>query len=686
MYRWFRKKQSRRLIAGVSVFLIVLLNLLWFAVPSEMVSANEKPTPNMIKADEKNDVKPGSGANGAAPGALPDGKGQDDTAYKAGKTFNNTFTYVLEVAKAVESISSSPSGGNIIVGTLGVVASGSKIFNEAGDTHWSVQLIEKGIDPALKAVEFRAAFNYQTVFTGAVNTAANVSWWTKLKNEFAWTTLQNGPASVFLAKVGAPFAAISAGFGVYDVVQGAKNNDGWKIAEGSVDIIGGLAGVALPFLLATPAAPIVAGIALGAAVVSTALKYRKEIAAAAKWVWNKGKELGRYAWNATKNFAANTWSAIKKTASQTWSATKQAASRAWAATKKTASRAWAATKKTASRAWSATKKTASRAWSATKKTASRAWSATKKTASRAWSATKKTVVCNEEDSKPCLVFDEEDSKPCLVFDEENRQPRVELDTQGSQLCTKRNRRLLQQCTKVIWLSRPDDGKDVTMQLKKISSIMMATCLLLFLAACGGESSTSAPATGPENGADRKLQYRAEQLANLQQEDLEERIKQLEAVKDQLKAKRDEIIGQGGKWVESKLSVLEHQEPFRTEEMKKYLTTLMDLYLPLAEGSVDVVPVTAAYQEDGSLLAVMLLRNGVPGKTLTSADLSKAVLTIYQADGQKVVEVPFAPNAQDIGSLSTGEARPLSIVVDKKDVLNSNYSFQQEGYVFTLQGF
>ncbi|MED1885639.1 hypothetical protein P4V46_24145 [Brevibacillus borstelensis] len=391
MYRWFRKKQSRRLIAGVSVFLIVLLNLLWFAVPSEMVSANEKPTPNMIKADEKNDVKPGSGANGAAPGALPDGKGQDDTAYKAGKTFNNTFTYVLEVAKAVESISSSPSGGNIIVGTLGVVASGSKIFNEAGDTHWSVQLIEKGIDPALKAVEFRAAFNYQTVFTGAVNTAANVSWWTKLKNEFAWTTLQNGPASVFLAKVGAPFAAISAGFGVYDVVQGAKNNDGWKIAEGSVDIIGGLAGVALPFLLATPAAPIVAGIALGAAVVSTALKYRKEIAAAAKWVWNKGKELGRYAWNATKNFAANTWSAIKKTASQAWSATKQAASRAWAATKKTASRAWAATKKTASRAWAATKKTASRAWAATKKTASRAWSATKKTASRAWSATKKTA-------------------------------------------------------------------------------------------------------------------------------------------------------------------------------------------------------------------------------------------------------------------------------------------------------
>ncbi len=299
---------------------------------------------------------------------------------------------------------------------------------------------------------------------------------------------------------------------------------------------------------------------------------------------------------------------------------------------------------------------------------------------------KPCLVCNEEDSEPCLVFDEEDGEPRMVFDEEDSKPGVELDTQGSQLCTKRNRRLLQQCTKVIWLSRPDDGKDVTMQLKKISSIMMATCLLLFLAACGGESSTSAPATGPENGADRKLQYRAEQLANLQQEDLEERIKQLEAVKDQLKAKRDEIIGQGGKWVESKLSVLEHQEPFRTEEMKKYLTTLMDLYLPLAEGSVDVVPVTAAYQEDGSLLAVMLLRNGVPGKTLTSADLSKAVLTIYQADGQKVVEVPFAPNAQDIGSLSTGEARPLSIVVDKKDVLNSNYSFQQEGYVFTLQGF
>ncbi|CAM5779709.1 hypothetical protein BBOR36S_00393 [Brevibacillus borstelensis] len=296
------------------------------------------------------------------------------------------------------------------------------------------------------------------------------------------------------------------------------------------------------------------------------------------------------------------------------------------------------------------------------------------------------MVRNEENSEPCLVFDEEDGEPRMVFDEEDSKPGVELDTQGSQLCTKRNRRLLQQCTKVIWLSRPDDGKDVTMQLKKISSIMMATCLLLFLAACGGESSTSAPATGPENGADRKLQYRAEQLANLQQEDLEERIKQLEAVKDQLKAKRDEIIGQGGKWVESKLSVLEHQEPFRTEEMKKYLTTLMDLYLPLAEGSVDVVPVTAAYQEDGSLLAVMLLRNGVPGKTLTSADLSKAVLTIYQADGQKVVEVPFAPNAQDIGSLSTGEARPLSIVVDKKDVLNSNYSFQQEGYVFTLQGF
>ncbi|MEJ8545786.1 hypothetical protein [Brevibacillus borstelensis] len=395
MYRWFRKKQSRRLIAGMSVFLIMLLNVLWFAVPTETVSANEKPSPNMIKADEKNDVKPGSGMNGAAPGTLPNAKGQDkdtaDTVYKAGKTFNNTFTYILEVTKAVEGISSSPSGGNIVVGILGVVASGTKIFNEAGDTHWSATLIEKGIDPVLKAVEFRAAFNYQTVFTGAANTAANVSWWAKLKNEFSWTTLQNGPASVFLAKAGAPFAAISAGFGVYDVVQGVKSNDGWKVAEGSVDIIGGLAGVALPFLLATPAAPIVAGIALGAAVVSTALKYRKEIAAAAKWLWDKGKELGRNAWNATKNFAANAWSAIKNTASQAWNATKQAASQAWNATKQVASQAWNATKQAASKAWGATKQAASKAWNATKQTASKAWNATKQAASKAWNATKQTA-------------------------------------------------------------------------------------------------------------------------------------------------------------------------------------------------------------------------------------------------------------------------------------------------------
>ena len=224
-----------------------------------------------------------------------------------------------------------------------------------------------------------------------------------------------------------------------------------------------------------------------------------------------------------------------------------------------------------------------------------------------------------------------------------------------------------------------------MLLKKMCNAGMGLCLVLSLAACGGESST--PATGGQENhvVDRKLQYRAEQLGDLKEDELAERTKQLEAVKEQLKAKRDEIVKQGGKWLDSKLTVLEHQDAFQSEAMKNYLATLLDIYLPLAEGTVDVVPVTAAYQEDGSLLAVMMLRNGKPDTVLTSAELASVKLTIQQGDGQKVVEVPFAPAAEDVGQLQTGEARPIHIVIDKKDVWISDYPFQQEGYVFSLQG-
>ncbi|QQE74759.1 hypothetical protein KDJ56_01880 [Brevibacillus composti] len=406
MYWMLRNRRRKQCVAGVSVVLILLLNILWFGIPAGVVSANEKPNPNMIKADEKNNVQPASeSSNGAAPGALPQGsakagetEAKDPLGYKAAKTFNSSYSYLVEVAKAVEGVASNPSGGNVVVGLISVVSSGAKVFNDAGAEHWSSQALEKGLDPVLKAIDFRAAFQYQQTFTGAVNGAANLSWWAKLKNEFSWTTISNGPTSVLLAKLAAPFSAISAGFGVYDVVQGAKKGDGWKVAEGTADIIGGLAGAALPFLLATPAAPIVAGIALGAALVSVGIKYRKEIAAAAKWVWNQGKALAGRAWNAAKNLGSAISqgtkalaSAAKKTASRVASAVANAAKRAVSAAKKTASRVAAAVKNTAKRAASAVKKTASRAASAVKKTAKRAYSAAKKTATRVASAVKNTA-------------------------------------------------------------------------------------------------------------------------------------------------------------------------------------------------------------------------------------------------------------------------------------------------------
>jgi SLAP domain-containing protein len=223
-----------------------------------------------------------------------------------------------------------------------------------------------------------------------------------------------------------------------------------------------------------------------------------------------------------------------------------------------------------------------------------------------------------------------------------------------------------------------------MFLNKTLSIVMTMCLLLLLAGCGLEGGTATQETPTEPAPDRKAQHRAEQLSEQQSEAMAEQAKQLEAAKERFKAMREAIMKQGGKWLDSRVAVLDHQTAFQSEATKKFLSTLLELYLPLASGSVDVVPVTAAYQPDGSLQVVLMVRNGREGKTLTHADFAKASLVVLQADGAKIAEAPFTVTSEDIGSLRTGDARPLHFVIDKKHVHVNDYFFAN-GYLFVLQG-